>query len=66
MKKATLVWSRILYIIAFLAGFTGLGFYIATAAGASRTFVDIGIWLMLGAIVVAIVARALTSKKLID
>lgn len=66
MKNKALMWSRILYFVAMIACFTGLGFYIATAAGASTVFLNIGIWLILGAVVVAIIARALTGKKLTD
>lgn len=64
--KAELNWSRALYVIALIASFTGLGFYIATAAGASTVFLNIGIWLILGAVVLAIVARALTGRKIVD
>ncbi|MCH5247615.1 MAG: hypothetical protein J1E99_05610 [Muribaculaceae bacterium] len=66
MTKCAYNWSRVLYVIALLACFTGLGFYIATAAGASNVFLNIGIWLILGAVVVAIIARALTGKKIVD
>lgn len=66
MKNAAHTWSVILYVIAMLACFTGLGFYIATAAGASVVFLNIGIWLILGAVVVAIIARALTGRRLVD
>lgn len=65
-SKAALNWSRVLYIIALVASFTGLGFYIATAAGASLVFLNIGIWLILGAVVLAIVARALTGRRIVD
>lgn len=66
MKRTAQIWARILYIVALLACFTGLGFYIATAAGASTVFLNIGIWLILGAVVVAIIARALTGRRLVD
>lgn len=65
-SKAAMNWSRVLYVIALLASFTGLGFYIATAAGASYVFLNIGIWLILGAVVVAIIARALTGRHIVD
>lgn len=66
MSKTKKIWSNILYTIALLASFTGLGFFIATAAGASTTFVNIGIWLILGAVGVAIIARFLTGKRPVD
>ena len=65
-KNSKSVCSNILYIIAFLAVATSLGFYIAVAAGANPVLLDIGIWMTLGAVVVAIVARALTGKKMVD
>ena len=66
MKRERRIWSTVLYLIALLACFTGLGFFIATAAGASAIFVNIGIWLIVGGIAVAIIARAITGRKLID
>lgn len=66
MGKTAKTWSRVLYVIAFLACFTGLGFFIATAAGASNVFLNIGIWLILGGVVVAIIARCLTGRRLVD
>lgn len=66
MSKTRKLWSNILYVIALVACFTGLGFFIATAAGASVVFMNIGIWLILGGIVVAIIARALTGRRLVD
>lgn len=66
MKTTAQTCSVVLYVIAMLTCFTGLGFFIATAAGASAVLLDIGIWLILGAVAVAIIARALTGKKLVD
>ena len=65
-KKAKNKLSKVLYVIAILACLTGLGFFIATAAGASSVFVNTGIWLIVGGVVVAIAARAFYSKKLVD
>lgn len=66
MSSARKNWSRVLYVIALLACFTGLAFYIVTAAGGSAVFLNIGIWLILGAVVVAIIARALTGRRIVD
>lgn len=66
MEIKTNIWTRILYIIALLSCFTGLGFYIATAAGASSIFLEIGIWLIFGAVIIAIIARSISGGKITD
>lgn len=66
MSKTTHLWSKILYILVLVACFTGLGFFIATASGASTVFLNIGIWLIFGGVIVAIIARALTGRRIVD
>lgn len=66
MARTKKIWSNVFYTIALLACFTGLGFFITTAAGGSPVFLNIGIWLILGGVVVAIIARLLTGRKWVD